>query len=77
MSSTDDPPPLPPPPRTRTRQHITLVVPADASPQVLAFADQVRTLLGGVFVVRLETDEEITPIETVFKNFPFVVKIIG
>ncbi len=77
MSSTDDPPPLPPPPRTRTRQRITLVVPADASPQVLAFSKQVQALLGGVFVVRLETDEEITPVESSLKDFPFVVKIIG
>lgn len=77
MSSTDEPPPLPPLPRTRTRQRITLVVPADASPQVLTFAKQVQGLLGSAFVVRLETDEEVTPVESGLKDFPFVVKIIG
>lgn len=76
MSSTDGKSP-PMVSRTRTRQRVTLVVPADASPQVLAFAKEVQDVLGGVFVVRLETDEEITPVETVLKDFPFVIKIIG
>lgn len=54
-----------------------LVVPADAGPQVLAFADQVRTLLGGAFIVRLETDDEITPVETRLNDLPFVLQILG
>ena len=54
-----------------------LVVPTDASPQVLAFAKQVQALLGIAFQVRLETDEEITPVDSGLNNFPFVVKILG
>lgn len=64
-------------PRTRTKQRVTLVVPADAGPQVLAFADQVRILLGGAFIVRLETDDEITPAETRLNELPFVLQILG
>lgn len=64
-------------PRTRTRQRIMLVVPTDASPPVLSFAKQVQELLGGEFVVRLATDDEITPVEGRMSNFPFVLKILG
>lgn len=64
-------------PRTKTRQRITLIVPADATPPILAFAKQVQELLGGAFVVRLETDDEVTPVESRMSNFPFMLKILG
>jgi hypothetical protein len=63
--------------RTATRQRITLIVPADATPPVLAFAKQLQDLLGGTFAVRLESDDEVTPVESRMSNFPFMLKILG
>lgn len=64
-------------PRTRTGRRIILVIPENASPQVMAFSNEVKALLDKSFIVRMETDEEVTPIETQLKEFPFVVKILG
>jgi len=63
--------------RTRTGRRVILVIPENASPQVMSFANEVKALLDKSFIVRMETDEEVTPVETQLKEFPFVVKILG
>ncbi len=64
-------------PRTRTGRRIVLVVPENAAPSVLAFVNEVKSLLDKAFVVRMQTDEEVTPVESAVRDIPFVVKVIG